>query len=57
MKKINAVSLYNALIWGITILAVTITLHWSGNESVVIAILGGAAAASIILVSNALPKE
>jgi hypothetical protein len=57
MKKINAVSIYNALIWGIAILAVAIINHWSENEAMVLAVLGGAAGASIVLVSNALRQE
>ena len=56
-KKINLVSLGNALIWAAAILATAITLHWSGNESIVIAILGGAAGASITIVSNALRES
>ena len=57
MKNVNAVSLWNALIWAAAILAVAIINHWSGNEGMVVVILGGAAGASIILVSNAFRKE
>ena len=57
MKKIHPASFYNALIWGIAILAVVIILHWSESIAMVMAVLGGAAGASIVLVSNALRKE
>jgi hypothetical protein len=50
------VSLGNALIWAAAILATAIILRWSGNEGMVIVILGGAAGASITIVSNALRK-
>ena len=57
MKNINPVSLGNALIWAATILAVAIVLHWSENEGMVVVILGGAAGASILLISDALRKS
>ena len=56
MKKVNPVSLGNALIWAAAILATAIILRWSGNETMVVVILGGAAGASITIVSNALRK-
>ena len=56
MKNIHAASLGNALIWAAAILATVVILHWSGNESIVIAVLGGAAGASIMVVNNALRK-
>ena len=54
MKKENAASLINALIWAVAILGTVIVLHWFDNESMVLAVLGGAAGASITIVSNAL---
>lgn len=57
MTKISPVSLGNALIWAAAILAVAIILRWSGNEGMVIVVLGGAAGASITIVSNALRKS
>ena len=57
MKKVNAVSLWNAIIWGVAILAVAIILNWSESEVMVVAVLGGAAGASIVIVSNALRSE
>jgi hypothetical protein len=54
MKKNRIVSFWNAIIWGVAILAVAIILHWSESVTMVVAVLGGAAGASIILVSNAL---
>lgn len=57
MKDINAVSLGNALIWAAAILATVIVIHWSGNEGMVVVILGGAAGASITIVSKALRKS
>jgi hypothetical protein len=57
MKNIHAVSLGNALIWAAAILATAIVLRWSGNENMVIVILGGAAGASIMIVSKALRKS
>ena len=57
MKNIHAASLGNALIWAAAILATVVILHWSGNESIVIAVLGGAAGASIMVVNNALRKR
>jgi hypothetical protein len=57
MKNVHPASLGNALIWVVAILATVIVQHWSGNESMVVAILGGAAGASITIVSNALRKS
>lgn len=54
MNKVNPVSLGNALIWAVAILGTVIVLHWFDNESMVLAVLGGAAGASITIVSNAL---
>jgi hypothetical protein len=57
MRKLHPVSLGNTLIWAVTILAVAIVLHWSENEGMVVVILGGAAGASILLISDALRKS
>jgi hypothetical protein len=57
MKNVHPVSLGNALIWAAAILAVAIVLHWSENEGMVVVIMGGAAGASILLVSNAFRKS
>lgn len=57
MKKLHPASLGNALIWAAAILATAIILHWSGTETMVIVVLGGAAGASITIVSNALRKS
>ena len=57
MRKVNPVSLGNALIWAAAILAVAIILRWSDTEGMAVVILGGAAGASITLVSNALHKS
>jgi hypothetical protein len=57
MKNVNKISLGNAFIWTAAILAVAILNHWSGSEVIVLAVLGGAAGASITIVSNALRKE
>jgi hypothetical protein len=56
MKNIHPASLGNALIWAAAILATVVIFHWSGNESMVVAFLGGAAGASIMIVSKALRK-
>lgn len=57
MKHVNKVSLGNALIWAAAILAVAVLNHWTGSEALILAVLGGAAGASITIVSNALRKE
>jgi hypothetical protein len=56
VKKMNRVSLGNALIWAAAILGTAIVIHWSENEAAVLCILGGAAGASIMLVSDAVRK-
>ena len=56
MKK-NRASLINALIWAVAILGNAIVLHWSGNEAIALAVLGGSAGASIMIVSDALREE
>lgn len=56
MYKVHPASLGNALIWAVAILGTVIVLHWFDNESMVLAVLGGAAGASITIVSNALRK-
>ena len=57
MKHVNKVSLGNGLIWAVAILAVAVLNHWTGSEALILAVLGGAAGASITIVSNALRKE
>lgn len=57
MMKKNRASLINALIWAVAILGNTIVLHWSGNEAIALAVLGGSAGASIMIVSDALREE
>ena len=57
MKNTHPASLGNALIWAAAILAAAIILHWSGTNSIVLLVLGGAAGASITIVSNALRKD
>lgn len=56
MKKLNPLSLGNALIWVAAILGTAIVMHWSENEGAVLVILGGAAGASIMLVNDAVRK-
>lgn len=56
MKRIHPASLGNALIWAAAILAAAIILRWSGTDTMVLVILGGAAGASIMIVDNALRK-
>ena len=56
MKKNHYVSIGNAFIWAAAIIATAILVHGAEHSGVVVVILGGAAGASIILVSNALRK-
>lgn len=56
MQKVHPVSLGNALIWAAAILGTVVVMHWSENQGAVVAVLGGAAGASITIVSNALRK-
>lgn len=57
MKNIHAASMGNALIWAAAILATAVILRWSGNESIVVIVLGGAAGVSILIVNKALRKH
>jgi len=57
MKKKQIASLGNALIWAAAILASSIVLRWGENPNMIVVILGGAAGASILTVSNALKSE
>jgi hypothetical protein len=57
MKKIHSVSLGNAVIWGAVILAAAVLLRGTEYAGMMIVILGGAAGASISIVSNALRKN
>jgi lipid-A-disaccharide synthase-like uncharacterized protein len=56
MQKVHPASLGNALIWAAAILGTVVVMHWSENQGAVVAVLGGAAGASITIVSNALRK-
>jgi hypothetical protein len=57
MKNLHPASIGNALIWGAAIIAAVILLRGSEQAGVVALILGGAAGASVVTVSNALRKE
>lgn len=57
MKRVDPVSLGNALIWAAAIIAVAVLLRGTEHASMVVVILGGAAGASILLVSGALRRE
>jgi hypothetical protein len=57
MKKLNGVSLGNALIWAAAILASAVILRGTPYVTPMIAILGGAAGVSVIMVENALRKR
>ncbi len=56
MKKNHSVSIGNAFIWAAAILATALLVRGSEHSGVIVTVLGGAAGASIILVSNALRK-
>ncbi|MGD8998198.1 MAG: hypothetical protein PVH80_08815 [Anaerolineae bacterium] len=53
----NPVALGNALIWAAAIIAVAVLLRGTGQAGIVVVILGGAAGASVLLVSGALRRE
>jgi hypothetical protein len=57
MKRISPVSLGNALIWAAAIIAVAVLLRGTEQAGSVVVLLGGAAGASVILVSGALRKK
>jgi hypothetical protein len=57
MRRINPVSLGNAVIWAAAIIAVALLLRGTEHAGMVVVLLGGAAGASILLVSGALRKE
>lgn len=57
MRRLNTVSLGNALIWAAAIIAVAVLLRGTEHAGMVVVILGGAAGASILLVSGALRRE
>jgi hypothetical protein len=57
MRRIHPVSLGNALIWAAAIIAVAVLVRGTERAGTVVVILGGAAGASILLVSGALRKE
>jgi hypothetical protein len=54
---VNPVSLGNALIWAAAIIAVALLVRGTEQAGVVVTILGGAAGASVLLVSGALRNE
>lgn len=57
MKKLNNVSVGNALIWAAAILASAVILRGTPYAAPMVVILGGAAGASVIIVENALRKH
>jgi hypothetical protein len=57
VRRINPVSLGNALIWAAAIIATALLVRGTENAGMVVVILGGAAGASVLLVSGALRKE
>jgi hypothetical protein len=57
MRRMNPVALGNALIWAAAIIAVAVLLRGTGQAGIVVVILGGAAGASVLLVSGALRRE
>jgi hypothetical protein len=57
MRNINPASLANALIWAAAIIAVAVLVRGTEHAGMVVVILGGAAGASVLLVSGALRKE
>lgn len=57
MRRIHPVSLGNALIWAAVIIAVAVLLRGTEHAGMVVVILGGAAGASVLLVSGALRQE
>jgi hypothetical protein len=56
MKKLNRVSVGNALIWAAAILASAVILRGTQYVTMMIVILGGAAGVSVIMVEGALRK-
>ena len=57
MKKPRYISMVNALIWAAAIIAVAIILRGTEHAGTTVVILGGAAGASVILVSSAMREE
>ncbi|MGD8968146.1 MAG: hypothetical protein PVI07_11620 [Anaerolineae bacterium] len=57
MPRINPVSLGNALIWAAAIIAVAVLVRSTEHAGMVVVILGGAAGASVLLVSGALREQ
>jgi hypothetical protein len=57
MKKLNSVSIGNALIWAAAILAAGVVLRGTQYATPMIVILGGAAGVSVIIVENALRRQ
>jgi hypothetical protein len=57
MRKEHRVSIANAFIWAATIIATAVILRGTDQAGMVTVILGGAAGASILLVSDELRKK
>jgi hypothetical protein len=57
MRRINLVSLGNALIWAAAVIAVAVLLGGIEHAGTVVVILGGAAGASVLLVSGVLREQ
>lgn len=57
MKKLDNASIANALLWAAAILASAVILRGTQYATPMIAILGGAAGVSILLVEGALRKR
>jgi len=54
VKKIHPASIGNALIWAAAIIATAVILRGSEQAGIMVVILGGAAGASVLVVSSAL---
>jgi hypothetical protein len=57
MRKEHRVSIANAFIWAAVIIATAVILRGTDQAAMVTVILGGAAGASILLVSDVLRKK
>lgn len=57
MKNVHPVSIGNAFIWAAAILAAAILTRGTDMGGMLVVILGGAAGASVIIVSRALGQE
>ncbi|MEA3408497.1 MAG: hypothetical protein U9R48_10550 [Chloroflexota bacterium] len=54
MRNLRYISMGNALIWAAAIIAVAVILRGTKDAGTIVVILGGAAGASVILVSSAM---